>query len=223
MLSPRLQACAELVSDGAFLCDVGTDHAMLPIVQHEVRRIRGAIAADISEGPLRSAKRSIAKYRKEHCIHTCLSDGLVAVPREGITDIVIAGMGGETMVHILSHCPWSLLGIRLVLQPQSKAALLRQWLATNGFVIEKEHCVRDGKFLYTVLQVQYCDQSQEPSLRFCYLGKLDLRQTLAREYAQWQIKILIQMRDGRAKRNADTSELAAAIRAIQQALEEVQP
>ena len=60
-------------------------------------------------------------------------------------------MGAQTMVRILSPASW-LPGRRLILQPQNKPWLLRAWLSENGWHIRKETLVRDGRFLYAVME-----------------------------------------------------------------------
>ena len=55
-LTQRLSACASLVREGASLIDIGTDHGYLPIWLLKSGKISKAIAADIGEGPLLSAK-----------------------------------------------------------------------------------------------------------------------------------------------------------------------
>ena len=89
-----------------------------------------------------------------------LSDGVRNIPREFDT-LVCAGMGGDTMVSILSAAPWlKSQQYHLILQCQTKTALLRKYLSENGWGIRKETIIRDGKFLYTVMDVNredtYC-------------------------------------------------------------------
>ena len=79
MLSPRLMACAALVTPGASVCDVGTDHAKLAVYLLESGRAQEALASDIGEGPLRAADRTIREHGLTGRIRTILSDGLMEV------------------------------------------------------------------------------------------------------------------------------------------------
>ena len=154
-LSPRLRSVAELVPHGAHFADIGTDHAYLPVwlILHGV--IEKAIAADLRRGPLERARETAEKYSVSGKMDFRLCDGLSGL-REGETDtIVIAGMGGETIANILAAAPWTKRdGITLILQPMSSQPDLRQWLAENGYTIERECLSREEKNLYTVMLVK---------------------------------------------------------------------
>ena len=95
----RLLLCAELVT-GDHICDIGTDHGYLPAYLVLTGKCRRATAADINEMPLEAAKSIFAKENISDKADFFLSDGLKNVPLEGVTDIVIAGMGGELISHI---------------------------------------------------------------------------------------------------------------------------
>lgn len=221
MLSPRLMACAALVTPGASVCDVGTDHAKLAVYLLESGRAQEALASDIGEGPLRAADRTIREHGLTGRIRTILSDGLMEVPPAGLTDIVIAGMGGETIIHILESCPWQaeLCRMQLILQPMTRAALLRRWLYTQGFVIAEEHCVREGKFLYAVMRVRQgspCipDPVQE------WLGAMDLRDPDSLAYARRQEMYLQKTARARAEAGCPDEALEAAAACVTKRLEE---
>ena len=92
-LSPRLLACARLVSGAGCCCDVGTDHAYLPVYLLQQGICTSVIASDIGEGPLQYARQTAARWGLSDRIRILLSDGLQQIPDAGITDVVIAGMG----------------------------------------------------------------------------------------------------------------------------------
>lgn len=153
-LSKRLSAVAAFVADGNRLCDVGCDHAFLPIALVESGRIPSAIAMDVREGPLAIAERNVAEAGLDGRIETRLSDGLEML-RSGEADtILLAGMGGRLMLDILAR------GIEVartaqewVLQPQSEVAEVRRWLRLSGFaVVDEEMVCERGKY-YVVLRV----------------------------------------------------------------------
>lgn len=151
MLDNRLKMCADMISGNGIVCDVGTDHALLAAHLIATGKCEKVIASDINQGPLESAHKTVEKYGISANVDLVLSDGLKNVNGEGVTDIVIAGMGGETIAKILGECPFELDGIRLILQPMTKAEVLRKWLELYGYKIVSEKGVAEGEKLYTVI------------------------------------------------------------------------
>ena len=152
-LSPRLRTCCRFIPKGARVADVGTDHGYLGIWLLQQGIARSVIASDIVPGPLSAAKRNAEKYNCADKMEFCLSDGVQNIPRD-FDVLVCAGMGADTMVSILRAAPWLQKNHRtLVLQCQSKTPMLRRYLSESGWRIVTEAVVRDGKFLYTVMEV----------------------------------------------------------------------
>ena len=154
-ISSRLLACAGFVAPGDRVADIGCDHGYLSIHLLSEGIASSVIAADINEGPLQSAVRNAEKYGVRDRIKFFLSDGVRNIPRDFDT-LVCAGMGGDTMIHILESAPWLKSNqYRLILQCQSKTPMLRRWLSEQGWRITEESVLRDGRFLYTVMEVYW--------------------------------------------------------------------
>ena len=152
-ISARLLACAGFVSPGDRVADIGCDHGYLGIYLLQKGIASGVIASDLRPGPLQSAVHKAAKYGVGDKMCFYLSDGAQSIPRD-FDCMVCAGMGGDTMVGILTQAPWlKSKQYRLILQCQSKTPLLRRYLSENGWRITEESVLRDGKFLYTVMEV----------------------------------------------------------------------
>ena len=152
-LSDRLQVCAGLVAPGERVADIGCDHGYLSIHLLTNGIASSVIAADINEMPLKSAMRNAEKYGVREKMTFYLSDGVQSIPRDFDT-LVCAGMGADTMVSILEAAPWlQSTQYRLILQCQSKTPMLRKYLSDTGWRITEESVVRDGRFLYTVMEV----------------------------------------------------------------------
>ena len=170
ILSARLAAAAEMVRKGGVICDVGTDHALLPC-RLWLDGERKLIAADINEGPLLSARQTISHYiGDENAVRLVLSDGLDKI--DYADDVIIAGMGGELIAKIILGCRFLCKDTHFILQPMTKAEVLRRELYKNGFYIEKELAVKDAGRLYVVMSVYYDGQSRETDDTFAYIGKV---------------------------------------------------
>ncbi len=188
MLTNRLAACAELVSGEGVACDVGTDHAYLAAELLKSGKCSRVIASDVAEGPLEAARRTLAEAGLLGHADVILSDGLMQVPLEDVTDVVIAGMGGETIVHILSQCSFIKENVNLILQPMTKHAVLREWLAGEGFDITDEKIVHEGKFYYTVMKARYSGVKYELSDLEREIGRLNFSDKTAIQFAEFRLR-----------------------------------
>ncbi len=181
-ISPRLLCCAAMLK-GDVICDIGTDHAYLPAYLIQSGKAKQIIATDVKQGPLNSAMGTLKRFQVEQDVKLVLSDGFDKVNPKGLTDVVIAGMGGETIRDILAAPSAAFIknNINLVLQPMTKAEVLRSWLAENGFIITRETAVKDAR-VYTVIQAVYTGEVQTNSPMQNYLGKLRRTDPLTKIY-----------------------------------------
>lgn len=173
-LDPRLAKCASFVRDGVRVADIGTDHGYLPIALLQSGKAVSAIAADINKDPLDSAVRNAEKYGLTEKMHFVLSDGLHGLSAADADDVIIAGMGGELILRIVSEAPWLRAPEKhLILQPMTTAAQLRSGLAALGFEIDREEAVYDGRKIYSVLSVYYTGVVQpQIGLLETHMGKI---------------------------------------------------
>ena len=154
-LSNRLLACCGFVHPGDRVADVGCDHGYLGIHLLQSGIAASVIESDIAEGPLQSALRNGQKFGVTDKMSFFLSNGVRNIPRD-FDCMVCAGMGADTMISILDAAPWlKNAKYRLILQCQSKRPELRQWLYNAGYRINRETLAKDGKFVYSVMEVVY--------------------------------------------------------------------
>lgn len=209
-LQPRLRLLADLVPQGARLADIGTDHGYLPVYLLQKGRIASAIAADIGQEPLLHAKRTAQQFGLEDSIRFLCSDGLQGISPEETDTIVIAGMGGETIIHILQAAPWTRReDLLLLLQPMTKQELLRRWLNENGYAQCAERLVRDKDYLYPIFSVM---GGAQPTLSDADIyGGIDIEvDPLAREYLGQRISRLHQAAQGLLHSGKEENEARAA-------------
>ncbi len=154
-LSKRLQVCSGFVAPGDRVADIGCDHGYLGIYLLLNNVAASVIAADINEMPLQSAIRNAQKFGTKDRMQFFLSDGAKNISRDFDT-LICAGMGADTMISILEGAPWLQSSqYRLILQCQSKTPALRQYLSEKGWRITDEKVLRDGRFLYTVMEAKW--------------------------------------------------------------------
>lgn len=169
-ISSRLLACAKCIRPGETVADVGCDHGYLGIYLLQNGIAKRILASDINEGPLLSAQRNARKYGVAGKMTFHLCPGVEDIPRD-FDVMVCAGMGADTMISILNAAPWlQSKQYRLILQCQSKTPMLRQYLSDHGWHIEKECVLRDGRFLYTIMEIAYAPDMPRLTPGQCYFS-----------------------------------------------------
>ena len=155
-ISARLLLCASMVPKGARVADIGTDHGYLGIYLLKNGLAEFVTASDLRPDPLQNARMHAAQYGTTDRMDFVLSDGLQGLTPETADTLVMAGMGGDLMVSILSSCSWVRdARFTLILQPQSAGNALRAYLAEAGYSILEEQLTKDGAFFYTVMKMRF--------------------------------------------------------------------
>lgn len=199
----RLLLCASLIK-GRVAADIGTDHGLLPAYLIKTGVCDRCIAADINPLPLSQARKTVEEYGLEEKITLVLSDGLKEVCLDGVSDIVIAGMGGELISKIIDECDALKANdnvVSLILQPMTRPWALREYLYNNHFEIAEEKCVREGRFIYSVIRAEYTGITPEYDLddRYRYFGRIDLSSDMGLEYAQRRTAKILAAAEGMLK------------------------
>ena len=150
-LGPRLNAVASFVPNGSRVADIGTDHAHLPIWLRTEKISPMVIASDIRPGPLNTARLNVEKSGVDGiCFRLC--PGLRDIRPDEADTVVIAGMSGETIRSILENANWDWKCKRLILEANTKHALLLSWIYANDLHV-------DGK--PEVFRPGFCDELRD--------------------------------------------------------------
>ena len=205
-LSPRLQRIADYVLPGSTVIDVGTDHAYIPIWLLQNGISASAYATDIRTGPLQRAAKDAEDAGVSNRLTLLLCDGLSECPPDAVDTVIIAGMGGETMMGILSAAPW-VLQKHLILQPQTKYFELRAFLAENCYAIRDASLVYDTGRIYRVWQIEAGENTEKGWVEAPLVEKKD---PLLRPYLEDMVKRLRKQIQGQERAvNSDAALLTA--------------
>jgi tRNA (adenine22-N1)-methyltransferase len=132
------------------VADIGCDHGKVAAALVRSGKAQRAICGDISGKSLEKARKLAREYGLESRISLREGSGLSVLETGEADAAIIAGMGGRLIARILEEGMDQAPGA-LVLSPNRDAALLRGWLAQNGYIIADEALVReDGRF-YPIL------------------------------------------------------------------------
>ena len=159
-------------------------------------RLRGCLASDLRPEPLRRARENARLYGAAG-LRFRLCDGLSGIRPDEADCIAIAGMGGENIAAILDRAVWTADGKHtLLLQPMSRAEVLRRFLSEHGYVIQWEALARERGILYPVMEVtagrEILSEGQ------CYGGVKLLHDPLENQYL---IEIIIRLQNAVAGLN----------------------
>lgn len=171
-LKGRLKLIADMTPKCNIVCDIGTDHAYIPIYLIKNDRCDKAVACDVKKGPIRVANKNIEKYGLSQYITTRVGDGVEPVS-EGEEDvIIIAGMGGILIGEILKNGFDKVRKANtLIIQPMNAIEVVRQWLYENGFDIYDERLTNEDHKIYNVLACKWTGNVQKMEEIYYYIGE----------------------------------------------------
>lgn len=155
-MNKRLELISSLIPNGIGFADVGTDHGYLPLYMLENGYKGKVFASDINRKPLENAISSARAAGYEDEISFSIFDGLDESIRDEIDTVVIAGMGGDTICGILDRAELYMdKKYLLILQPMTKAEVLRYWLGYNEYVFLEEKLVEDAGEIYQIFTARF--------------------------------------------------------------------
>lgn len=153
-LGARLRAISREIIPGLTLADIGSEHALLPLFLLEKQLVPLAIVTELDDGPYQKAEKAVAGSPWGRCIQVRQGDGLQPLNAGEAGNVVIAGLGGDTIAEILSR-DWQKAENfgHYVLQPMSRACVLRDVLARRGWTIRRETLSGERGKIYVIISV----------------------------------------------------------------------
>lgn len=175
-LTPRLKKIAEFVDKGSKIIDVGTDHGYIPSFLIANNIVEDCIASDINLGPLNAAKDTLKQLGIKDKVELRLGSGLEVVKEnDQIESVVIAGMGGETIITILENRPSFLEDFTLIVQPMTEVPLVREYLKENNWEIVDEDLAQEDMRFYEIIKAIRTKKSIDYTYRELRFGPVLVR------------------------------------------------
>ena len=153
-LTKRLAMVASIVS-GKIIADVGCDHGKLSEYLLDNGIVDFAYVSDISKGSLQKAIDLLST--KKHNFQAICTDGLIGY--KGINDIdqcIIAGMGGNEIVKIISSAPISINSY--ILSPQHNVLETKKYMISQGYAIDYDIIIKDKHKFYNIFKSTNSDK-----------------------------------------------------------------
>ena len=175
-LSDRLMAVSEMITPGLPVADIGCDHAYLSIYLAREGISPRIIACDINSGPVMRARENVSDVGLDDKIEIRQGDGLKVCEPGEAGSVVLAGMGGKLMAHMIKEGGSMLTEVcEIIMQPQSEVGLLRHFLQENGYRIISENMVTEEDKFYPLIKAVPGSMNWESEVYFRY-GKILLRE-----------------------------------------------
>ncbi|MBR6530693.1 MAG: SAM-dependent methyltransferase [Clostridia bacterium] len=219
-LKNRLETLCALVPRCPLVADIGADHAYLTIALLERGIAAHVLCTDLSPNSLDKARAALAKTPFEDRVTFCLGDGLLAIGEHAPNAIVIAGMGGETIVDILSQSTPK-EGVSYLLQPMTRASHLRRFLIRHGFTVAEERLAKDDGRVYPILRAVRSTENEIWNEVDYICGKAHLfpePDALTREYLQKIHRAFTRRKAGRVTAKLDTATEDAVLSTLNKLL-----
>ena len=177
---PRLDARLKLVAAeirGKVHADIGSDHGHLLAALLSARRIERGIAVENKPQPHQNSSATLERLNAE----VRLGDGMDVIEKNEIDSLSICGMGGQSIVRILSEHP-NRLPQQIVLQPNKAIDSVRQWARDNGYWLTDEKCT-GIKRRFEVLVFRRSGSSPDPVYQ--KLDRAGLDESMGLMFGPW--------------------------------------
>ena len=157
------------------IADIGADHGKISAQLLLDNKVDFAYVTDVSSKSLEKAQaliKSLDLLDKAKFVVCNGFDGLEDADKK--YQAIIAGMGGEEIIKILSKLQKKEKVHSLILQPQKNVVQVREFLVANGYKILKDIVVKDKNQFYFVIKATFGkDALTKEQL---YFGKTNLEE-----------------------------------------------
>ncbi|MDE0864872.1 MAG: class I SAM-dependent methyltransferase [Rubripirellula sp.] len=155
-LDARLKKVAQQIRTTVHV-DLGSDHANLLVALLKSGRIERGIAIENKQQPFLHSRRALQGLDAE----ARFAEGLEGLVPGEADSLSICGMGAENIVSILAANPDCIPPL-VILQPNRRAELIRQWGLDSGFHLLDEQ-IAHGHWPYVILTYRKADAVSDPA------------------------------------------------------------
>lgn len=147
-LDKRMFAIYNEIPQNMNLADIGCDHGYI-CVEYAINNPNSiVIASDISKKSVNKARQTAEEHNLKN-FFVRVGDGLNTIADNEVDVVLISGMGGQEIIHILQNCKQKFK--KYILSPQKNADKVRVFLAQNGIKPIKDYKVFSNNIFYDVI------------------------------------------------------------------------
>ncbi|MBQ2717588.1 MAG: SAM-dependent methyltransferase [Clostridia bacterium] len=206
-ISKRLEKIFSYLTSCEYLADVGCDHGYIAKLALDSGIAKKVCISDISEKSLNKAINLLSDYGDEK-VFSVVSDGLELVPNT-VDQVLIAGMGGEEIVKILSSSHF--LPKKLVLSPMKNGEKVRKLLIELGYEIVHDTIFSDGDKFYFLITADFGGKSVYTDMELEF-GKESLKSKVLVLYLDQKIANLEKSFDRKSEKQKEKIQSLTKIR-----------
>ena len=173
-LGKRLEVIASLVNHKR-IADVGCDHGKLAYYLLDNGIVDYAVVSDISKPSLNKAVDILSKTKYNFDYICC--DGLTGYKGYNIDQCIIAGMGGDEIIKIISNSPININSY--ILSPQHNNIAVKQFILDYGYNIDFDIIVKEKNKFYNVFRCNKSDKLVVPTKNELVIGKDNYNNSLS--------------------------------------------
>lgn len=184
-LSLRLHAIYEMVPY-AVTADIGSDHGKLMIALFNDGRIPKGYAVENKKGPYDRLVKALKEENIEDDVVPLFSDGISDLPIS-VSTIVLAGMGGETIIKILSSHLEKLKNVQtIIVDAHTSTPKLRKYISDLGYIIADERMVKEDGIFYEIIKFIKSDIAfySESDIEFGPILRMKQSETFKEKYQE---------------------------------------
>ena len=157
-LSKRLKIIHDMVPSSV-VADIGSDHGKLMIALVQSGKVTKGFAVENKEGPFERLRSNLIRYHVNDMITPLFSDGIKDITRD-VGTIVIAGMGGQTIVNILKAHPEKLISVQtIIIDAHTAVPFARKEICQMGYAIADEKIVKEDGIFYEIIKFVKADKA----------------------------------------------------------------
>ena len=157
-LSKRLKIIHDMFPKSV-VADIGSDHGKLMIALVQSGIVQKGFAVENKEGPFERLRSNLIRYHVDDKVTPLFSDGIKDITRD-VNTIVIAGMGGQTIVNILKAHPEKMVRVQtIIIDAHTAVPLARKEICQMGFAIADEKIVKEDNIFYEIIKFVKADKA----------------------------------------------------------------
>ncbi|MFA5761984.1 MAG: class I SAM-dependent methyltransferase [Bacilli bacterium] len=186
-IGKRLKAIAEFIDKCAVVADVGADHGKLLLHLANQGVIAKGYGIENKPGPFRILKDNLDHQSVAELLPV-FQDGITKLEND-VDTIVLAGMGGDTIVNILKDGLSNLNNVNTIItDSHTSIGEVRRYIIELDFIIQDEVLVDENRKYYEIIKFIRSDKEVNYSDFEYRRGPIIIKSPEFRQYAKVLIK-----------------------------------